>query len=138
MFLKHSEVTILNCRVEGSIGTAIHALEGIKLTVCGSYFIRNKGTSSGGVILVKSGSLILDGSIPNVFNHNSDTTQGGTICCVGCSLKMTGNNTFHNNSVAYLKNPSNGGNGGALYINTGEQALQVFMIIRPPKVEPFT
>ena len=110
--LKHTKSTIKGCEFNGIVGGAIHALQNTELIICGCSFTSNKGTGDGGVIYATSNSVILlDGSMPNVFNHNMEQFGGGAIQCNECTLEMGGDNTFWNNSA---------GGGGALYVIDGQ------------------
>lgn len=110
--LEHSKSTLKGCKFDGIVGGAIHALRNTELVLCGCLFMRNRGRGDGGGIYAASNSLIvLDGSMPNIFNLNADHFSGGAIQCSGCVLEIGGNNTFWNNS---------GDRGGALYIHQGQ------------------
>jgi predicted outer membrane repeat protein len=71
--LEHSKSEINGCTFEGIVGGVIRASRGTELTICGCSFTGNKGTGySGGVIYAgDSSTVVLDGSIPNRFNHNT-------------------------------------------------------------------
>ena len=115
MSLEHSKSTITGCGFEGIVGGAIHAKQGTNLTICGCSFTSNKGTGAGGAISAATNSaVVLDGSIPNIFNHNTDRYSGGAMKCIHCTLKVSGNNTFWNNSA--MDPPSSG---GALHVDNG-------------------
>ena len=101
MTLKHSTSTINSSVFEGNVGSAIYIQDDSSLTICGSSFTRNKGLGNGGAVYAQESTLLLDGSTPNHFTHNSDEQKGGAIQCkYNCSLEMKGINKFKDNYIS--------------------------------------
>ena len=123
MVLEHTKITITECIFEANIGTSIKALKGTNLTMCGSRFTNNKGMRDGGAIHADSSTVLLEGTLPNVFQHNTDKYWGGVAQCFGYVLEMRGNNTLHNNSALYARHYFAPSSGGALYVNSGKIIL---------------
>ena len=98
---------------------SIYIQDDSSLTICGSSFTRNKGLGNGGAVYAQESTLLLDGSTPNHFTHNSNTQNGGAIQCnYNCSLEMRGSNTFKSNNIFYDHNFRSFPNlvtGGALF-----------------------
>ena len=93
MILQHSTATIRNSIFEGNVGSAIYVLGDSNLTICGSFFTRNKGLGNGGAVYAQESTLLLGGSTPNHFTHNSDSKEGGAIQSLfNCLLEMRGTN----------------------------------------------
>jgi predicted outer membrane repeat protein len=111
--LKNSKSTITGCGFEGTVGGAIHALQNTEVTVHGCSFTRNRGVGNGGAIHAFNSVVHIHGNYGpnNIFNLNSDQFGGGAIQCSECTLEISGNNSFWNNSAA---------EGGALYVEDGQ------------------
>ena len=120
MITQHSTATIRNSVFEGNLGDVIYILDESSLTICGSSFTRNKGLGNGDAVHAQESTLLLDGSTPNHFTHNSDDQKGGAIQCnYNCSLEMRGMNIFQSNYASVY----NSGRGGAIFINHGKLLL---------------
>ena len=127
MILHHSTGTIRNSVFEGNVGSAIYIQNDSNLTICGSFFTRNKGLGNGGAVYAQESRLLLDGSTPNHLTHNSDAQKGGAIqCYYNCSLEMRGINIFISNFVRYTHTQATG---GALFVTHGELLLFGTVII---------
>ena len=126
MILEKSTATIRNSVFEGNVGGAIYTQDNSYVIIRGSSFTRNKGLGNGGAVYAQESTLLLDGSTPNHFVHNSDVRKGGAIQCdYNCSLEMRGINIFKGNYVGYT---SNGANGGAVSVTHGKLLLSETVI----------
>ena len=95
-FFQHSTATIRNSVFKWNVGSAIYIQDDSILTICGSSFTRNKGLGNGGAVYAQESTLLLDGSTPNHFTHNSDEQKGGAIQCkYNCTLEMKGISKLH-------------------------------------------
>ena len=120
--IERSRSTVNGCVFEGVVGGVVRASHA-ELTICGCSFIRNKGTGSGGVINAADSIIVLDGRIPNTFNHNTDKYAGGAVYCFRCTLQMSGNNLFLNNSALFSRHYMAPSRGGALRVYNGKLTI---------------
>ena len=128
MFLQHSTAIVSNSDFEFNMGGAVHIQDDSNLTICGSSFTRNKGLGNGGAVYAQESTLLLDGSTPNHFTHNSDEQNGGAIQCnCSCSLEMRGVNIFQSNYISHVSEQSTG---GAMYCFDGKILLSGTVIFR--------
>ena len=86
---------------------------GTNLAIHKSSFINNAANTSGGAICAINSSFLISETI---FDGNSAQGNGGAIICKRhCQIKMTGHNTFKNNSCQSLE-----AYGGAIYLETSQ------------------
>ena len=106
----------VQCTFKSYTGSVIHTIAyNNKLSISGPYFTKNAGSKYGCDIYILGGTLVLGGTLPNIFTHSSARSHGGTIYCYRCILIFRGSNTFLKHSTLN----SEFSRGGTLYVERG-------------------
>ena len=92
LVMHNSVVKISICQFKNNMGGAIASYSS-NIVITGSSFYGNRGIGDGGSLTAFSSTVLLDGSVPNLFLHSSDM-RGGAICCSSCELDLSGKNSF--------------------------------------------
>ena len=114
VFSYNSSITIVNSLFEGNTGSkggALSVQRGSTLVSIHNNFTRNRGSISSGALHVSRSTTLLEDS---VFSHNSGEV-GGAIYCLFCSLTITGQTKFINNSCKMM--------GGAIRMRNGNLSV---------------